>query len=155
MNCTAWCSALDCGGFPLDLQPDFPTDIGINISRDASHTARVLYSHNFQRVREYLPSVVGVGNQDQLTRTHHLTTTSSATGHEFPEWRYAARLRVHRPSANKVIHRKFDRFLRRNTLGNHIWRSRFRVNDIMRYSQLIADQDHDKILKSLHYGAPS
>ena len=78
--------------------------------------------HNFQWVRENLHSTLSCFQQQEQRSlgTHNLTTTRRPTRDNFPEERYPARLRVHRPAANQVVDGKFDGLFWRNTLKKRV-----------------------------------
>jgi len=57
-----------------------------------------------------------ISHDNRSLGTHHLTTTRRPPRDDFPEGRYPARLRVHRPAANQVVNGKFDGLFWRNTL---------------------------------------
>jgi hypothetical protein len=75
---------------------------------------------------------------DRLLRTHNLTTTRSPTRNNFPEERYPARLRIHRPAPNQAVNGKFDGLFWRDTLKKRCELRRACHNQVGAYNKLRA-----------------
>jgi hypothetical protein len=114
MHSTFGDGTFDFGSLSLNLKANFPA-IAISVCESVQAKSCVLV-HNFQRVRKDLFAKVRRRPRREGP-THHLATSSSTTGDQFPVKLNTTSLRIHSTAADDVVDSQFDSFFRCNTLG--------------------------------------